>query len=163
MLLAPRLTFRSNLANWNALFPLNYVWQLGGETGLLNHLPGFQWDWLILLMSLKHCKHCCAALAIRVKRTRVIECVLKQTFKYWSTQKWSGPGLEVSGKCQGVLNLSPDNALGNTFSRGGDNMRQYGATRLNCSGNMGQQGETNNWFSQNPRQPEQINLWLITL
>ena len=39
-------------------------------------------------------------------------------------------------------------------------MRQYGATRLFCSGNMGQQGETNNWFSQNPRQSEQINLWL---
>ena len=39
-------------------------------------------------------------------------------------------------------------------------MRQYGATRLFCSGNMGQQRETNNWFSQNPRQSEQINLWL---
>ena len=50
--------------------------------------------------------------------------------------------------------------IGNTLSRGGSNMRQYGATRLFCSGNMGQQGETNNWFSQNPRQSEQINLWL---
>ena len=64
MLFSPSLTFRSNLANWNALFLLNHVWQLGGETGLLNHLLGFQWDWLILLMSLKHCKHCCAAVAI---------------------------------------------------------------------------------------------------
>ena len=125
MLLAPRLTFCSNLANWNALFLLNYIWQLGGETGLLNHLPGFQWDWLILQMSLKQCKHR-AAVAIRVnckakpageeRHQRVIECVLKQTFKYWLTQRlerlhWSGLGLEVSGKCQGVLRLSPDNAM----------------------------------------------------
>ena len=59
VLLAPRLTFCFNLPNWNALFLLNYVWQLGGETGLLNHLlAGFQWDWLILQMSLKQCKHC---------------------------------------------------------------------------------------------------------
>ena len=70
VLLAPRLTFCFNLPNWNALFLLNYVWQLGGETGLLNHLlAGFQWDWLILQMSLKQCKHCymyCALMAIRV-------------------------------------------------------------------------------------------------
>ncbi len=95
VLLAPRLTFCFNLPNWNALFLLNYVWQLGGETGLLNHLlAGFQWDWLILQMSLKQCKHCYVVqwwpsgqtVKLAGESQGVIECVLKQTFKYWLTQ-----------------------------------------------------------------------------
>ena len=122
VLLAPRLTFCFNLPNWNALFLLNYVWQLGGETGLLNHLlAGFQWDWLILQMSLKQCKHYChvvhwwpsgQTVKLAGESQGVIECVLKQTFKYWLTQIRPVLGLEVSGKCQGVLRLSsPDNAM----------------------------------------------------
>ena len=70
----------------------------------------------------------------------------KKDDKFKLSSKPSQSQLKEAKKSQtqGNKPQSPIGSAGNSLSRGGDNMRQYGATRLICSGNMGQQGETNN-------------------